>query len=83
MSTGPGLCASRWDPHPEHVDPVAVDRFVTGRDPGRPLTPAERAAAARIMLARGVTANQICLRIETRADRLEQLLTTYPERSTR
>lgn len=71
----------RWDiVHPERVDEVVVDRILSGRDPGQAPTPAEQAAAARALFARGETRNQVCVRLGTRLDRLDLLLAAYPER---
>lgn len=46
-----GIAARRTDA--DWVDEAVVDRAVKGEDAGRPLTPAERAAATEVLRARG------------------------------
>jgi hypothetical protein len=65
--------------NPDWIDTVVVDMFLAGRDT-RALTPAEQAAAARRLLARGESRNQVVKRLRTRHDRLQQILDAHPER---
>lgn len=39
-------------PNPDWTDRVVIERVLDGRDPGRPLTPAERRHAAAALAAR-------------------------------
>lgn len=47
-------------PNPDWTDTVAVDRFVSGHNPGRPLTPAEKDEALRVMFRRGMETGDAC-----------------------
>jgi hypothetical protein len=49
--------------NPAFVDDVVVDRVVDDLQPGRELTPAERAEVARRMHAKGFGTNSICARL--------------------
>lgn len=56
------------------VDWVALERFMAGHNPGRPLRHAEKVAAAQLMAENGDSFNAIAVALHIRTDQVRQFL---------